>query len=383
MKKYLKVYGINNLQKIFVKWFIYPEFLVEPNLEELQNYEKYILEIDFKVYKSNELLNILDIKAIYFETEENLKNFKTTSYWNLLILDELLRLKENQLVNFFEISDEDLYFYNDKNIKKFKDNYFSKIYIDKKLWLFSSLFYYFSLNKSRTVNINWFLYLLNIKDFKSKFKEINENNNIILNKQFNNLEKKNYKLKSKFYEIDSIFYILKIFLSWKRFEKRVLDSLDENYLSIFFKVLWKLNIKNQDKNESHEFYINSILWSLDLDYYEVKVLDYIRSLNFEKINDNIFWYLFLILIKWNFTLILENPEIFKINKDLEEWVKLICYILMWIFDWYENLDKEIKKYNYENKIFNFILNNKKIDLSIEWNEIFYWKLKLNFFKNEF
>lgn len=369
MKIYLKIYWIENLQNVFIHWFIYNDFL-----KENQNEDYYIIELNFKKskdWKNLEYHNVLDINKIYFKNEKDLLNFKTTVYSNLPIYDNLFEI--NKLI-FQTIENKDLYEYKNELLKKFENNYYKKINIDIKLWLLSSIYYYFTLDKTSIVNLNWLLFVLDIKDFEkiSNFNlDIFNKNNVLKTEIFD------YKINHQFNEIGLIFNILHLFLNWKEFEKRLFDDKDENYLSIFFKIISEVNKKRQTKEENYEYYINNILEKLNLDFYENRYLTIIKN---KKIIDenSLLEYLLIILLKWNFNIVLNNIEKFQIKNELLEHVKLICYILKWFFEWYKNLENEIKFTAYKWKIFDLVLNKSSKKLEIKKDSIKYAHL---IFKN--
>jgi len=369
MKKYLKIYWIENLQNIFIHWFIYNDFLKENKSED-----HYIIELNFKKSKdwnNLEYYNVLDINKIFFKNEKDLLNFTTTVYNNLPIYDNLFEI--NAL--FFQtIENKDLYKYKSKLLKKFENYYYKQINIDIKLWLLSSIYHYFTLNKVSIVNINWILSILNIRDFNNNLENIsNFNLNIFTQNNISKTEIIEYKKNHQFNEIWLIFNILYLFLNWKKFEKRLFDDKDENYLSIFFKIILEINKKQQDKNENYEYYINNILEATNLDFYENRYLSIIKS---KKITDenSLLEYLLIILLKWNFNTILNNIEKFQIKDELLEHVKLICYILKWLLEWYKNLENEIKFTAYKWKIFDLVLNKSSKKLKIKKDYIKYGSL---------
>ncbi len=373
MKKHIKIYWIENLQNVFIHWFIYDSFLKINNNEDY-----YIIELNFKKskdWKNLEYHNILDINKIYFKNEKDLLNFKTTVYSNLPIYNNLFQI--NELI-FQTIEDKDLYQYKNELFKKFENYYYKKINIDIKLWLMSSIYYYFTLNKTSIVNLNWILSILDIKDSKNNFEKIsNFNLDIFIKNNVLKTEILDYKKNHQFNEMGLFFNILHLFLNWKEFEKRLFDDKDENYLSLFFKIIVEINKKQQDKNENYEYYINNILEKLNLDFYENRYLTIIKN---KKIVDenSLLEYLLIILLKWNFNIILNNIEKFEIKYELSDHVKMICYILKWLLEWYKNLEKEIKDISYKWKIFDLILNKSNKKLEIKKDSIKYAHL---IFKN--
>lgn len=372
-RKFLKIYWIENLQNIFIHWFLYEEFLKYNN-----QWDCYIIELNFKKskdWKYLEYQSICDINKVYFYDEKDFKNFETTEYSNLPILKELFEVNSSI---FEKINEEKLYEYKSELLKKFENYFYNKVKIDIRLWLISSICYYFTLKKNSIVNINWFFSILNIRNIENDYEKIsNYYKTLFTEKNLLNFDLNNYKKVHQFDEIWLIFHIIYLFLNWKNFEKRLFDDKDENYLSILFKIISEVNKKQQIKEENYEYYISNILNNLDLDFYEKRYLSYIKS---KKIIDenSLIEYILIIILKWNFNLILNNPIPFQIKDELQEHIKLICYILKWILEWYKNLEKEIKIISYKSKIPDFILNktSKKIEIKKEY--IKYWSL---IFKN--
>jgi len=375
MKKYLKIYWIENLQNVFIHWFIYNDFIKENNNEDY-----YIIELNFKKSKDSEKSfeyhNVLDINKVYFKDEKSLLNFQTTTYSNLPIYDNLFEI--NELI-FQTIENKDLYEYKNELLKKFENNYYKKNNIDIKLWLISSIYYYFTLNKKNLVNINSVFSILNIKDFNNNLEKISKFNLDLFEKNIiPKTEIVQYKTNHQFNEMWLIFYVLNLFLNWKEFEKRLFDDKGENYLSIFFKIILEVNKNRQSKNEGLEYYVSKILEKINLDFYESKYLYIIKNKRIIDNNNSLLEYLLIILLKWNFNIVLNNIEKFEIRKELLEHVKLICYILKWIFKWYKNLENEIKFKAYEWKVFDLILNKSSKKLEIKKDSIKYSHL---IFKN--
>ncbi|MDD3120372.1 MAG: hypothetical protein PHF46_03125, partial [Candidatus Gracilibacteria bacterium] len=369
MKKYLKIYGIENLQNIFIHGFIYND-----SLKETKQDDYYIIELNFKKNKDGKNLeyqNVLDINKVYFKNEKDLLNFETTVYSNLPIYKKLLEINE-------------LIFQKKKKIytniktnsynKKFENNYHKKISIDIKLGLLSSIYYYFTLNKTSVVNINGIFSILDIKEFKNNLENLSKFNlDIFENNKILKTAIADYKKNHQFNEIGLIFHILYLFLNGKDFEKRLFDDKEENYLSLFFKVISEVNKKQQNKDENYEYYINNILEKLDLDFYEKRYLNILKSKKI--IDDNsLLEYLLIILIKGNFNIILNNPSPFQIKNELLEHVKLVCYILKGLFEGYKNLENEIKFIAYKGKVFDLILNKSSKKLEIRKDSIKYGNL---------
>jgi hypothetical protein len=73
-------------------------------------------------------------------------------------------------------------------------------------------------------------------------------------------------------------------------------------------------------------------------------------------------------------LVLKNLEKFQISENKLENIKLICYILKWIFEWYSNLEKEIKNIAYNVNIFDLILNSSTKKIEFKENKIKYGNL---------
>lgn len=372
-RKFLKIYWIENLQNIFIHWFLYEEFLNYNN-----QWDYYIIELNFKKskdWKNLEYQNICDINKVYFYDEKDFKNFETTTYSNLPILKELFEV--NSLM-FEKINEEKIYEYKSELLKKFENHFYNKVKIDIRLWLISSICYYFTLKKNSIVNMNWFFSILNIKNIENDYEKIsNYYKTLFTEKNLLNFDLNNYKRIHQFDEIWFIFHIVYLFLNWKNFEKRLFDDKDENYLSLLLKIILDVNKKQQIKEENYEYYISNILNNLDLDFYERRYLSYIKS---KKIIDenSLIEYILIIILKWNFNLILNNPIPFQIKDELQEHVKLICYILKWILEWYKNLEKEIKIISYKSKIPDFILNKSSKKIEIKKEDIKYWSL---IFKN--
>jgi len=86
-------------------------------------------------------------------------------------------------------------------------------------------------------------------------------------------------------------------------------------------------------------------------------------------------YLLIILIKWDYNLVLENLDKFYIKDELQDHIRLVCYILKWILEWYSNIEREIKIVAYNSKIFDIILNKITKELIFKNNCIKYWDLE--------
>ncbi|MDD2515672.1 MAG: hypothetical protein PHO80_02550 [Candidatus Gracilibacteria bacterium] len=377
VKKYLKIYGIENLQNIFIHGFIYNEFLKENNNEDPHiNEDRYIIELNFKKAKDTkkEYHNVGDINKIYFVNEKSLKNFKATTYANLPIYDKILEVNE---FFFKKTNNLDLFKYKNNLLKKFENNYYDKIKIDIKLGLLSSVYYFFTLDKKSIVNINGIFSILDIKNLEKDFEEIsNFNVNIFTENKIIKDNINDYKRTHCFNEIGLIFIVLYNFLNGKIFKKRLFDSTEENYLSLFSKILIEVNKRQKTKDENYEYYINNILEKLDLDFYEKRYIHYIK--NKKIVDDNsLFEYLLIILLKGNFNLILNNPILFQIKNELLEHVKLVCYILKGLFEGYKNLENEIKFVAYKGKVFDLILNKSSKKLEIRKDSIKYGNLIFN------
>lgn len=367
--KYIKVYWIEKLQNIFIGGFIYDNDL------KWNNGDYYIVELNYKKTKDNkkEFHNISDINKIFFINENSLNNFKATTFFNLSINEKLLEI--NELIFNTEIEDNNIFNYKKDIVDKFKNNKFHWIDIDLKLWLLSSIYYFFTLNKKSIVNISWLFSLFRVSDFEKNYKNISNyykenfnSNNIIWE------ELKKYKKEYKFDEISLIYSVLWDLLNWNSFQKRIYDDKQENYLSIFSKILFEINTNKRKVDEKYDFFINKILSKLKLDFYEKWYLNLIQNKKYRDEHLSLLEYLLIILLKWDYSLILENLEKFQIKEELQDHVKLICYILMWVFDWYSNLDKHIKFEVYNSKIFDLILNKTTKNLVFKDNSIKYWNL---------
>lgn len=369
--KYIKVYWIEKLQNIFIGGFIYENDLKWSN----NNDDYYIIELNYKKTKDNknEYHNISDINKIFFINESSLSNFKATTFFNLPIYEKLLQI--NELIFNTEIEISTIFNYKKDIVDKFKNNKFKWIDIDLKLWLLSSIYYFFTLNKNSIVNISWLFSIFRVSDFEKNYKSINnfykdnfKSNNITWEKL------KNYKKEYKFYEMSLIYSVLWDLLNWNTFQKRIYDDKQENYLSIFSKILFEINVNNRKIDEKYDFFINKVFSKLKLDYYENRYLNLIQNKKYRDENLSLLEYLLIILIKWDYNLILDNLEKFQIKEELQDHIKLICYILKWIFDWYSNLDKNIKIEAYNSKIFDFVLNKRTKNLVFKNDSIKYWNL---------
>lgn len=368
--KYSKIYWIENLQNIFINGFIYSNFLKENNNE---NY--YILEINYKKTKeiNKQYHNISDINKIYFNDENSLNNFKATTFINLPIYENLLTV--NSLIFETDIEKEKKITYKKELINKFKNHKFNWININLKLGLFSTIYYYYNQEKNNIVNVTWLFEIFKDAKLENNYEKIRSFYlKSFSNTWLNNEELKNYKNKYNFYENWLIFKIISDFLNNKNFEKRLYDDRNENYLSIFSKILIEINNKKRNKEENYEYYINNILENLKLNFYEKWYLKWIKSKKILDQNLSLLEYLLIIILKWNYNLVLNNLEKFQIKKENIENIKLICYILKWIFEWYSDLEKEIKFLAYEWKIFDLILNKTTKKLDFKENKIKYWNL---------
>lgn len=368
--KYIKIYWIEKLQNIFISGFIY-----EDDLKWSNDNDYYIIELNYKKTKDNkkEYHNISDINKIFFINESSLNNFKATTFFNLPIHEKLLQI--NELIFNTEIEINTIFNYKKDIADKFKNNKFNGIDIDLKLWLLSSIYYFFILNKKSIVNVSWLFSIFRVSNFEKYYKNISNYYKDNFNSNNITWEKlKNYKKEYRFDEMSLIYSVLWDLLNWNTFQKRIYDDKQENYLSIFSKILFEVNWNKREVDEKYDFFINKVFSKLRLDYYEKRYLNLIQNKKYRDENLNLLEYLLIILIKWDYSLILDNLEKFQIKEELQDHIKLICYILKWTFDWYSNLDKNIKIEAYNSKIFDFILNKTTKNLIFKNDSIKYWNL---------